>query len=146
MRQPARGRQQQEEGRRRYVPQKQSSPLPMIAGIGGGVFVLIIIIAVAMSSGDDPPPPPPPPPVAAPPANAGGRTVSDTGSILFICANSPSHEDKEVIIRTCACGTRSQFYAEGGHFYCFKCKNAFPSDKLKCDTCGTPARRSRIKH
>ena len=117
--------------------------MPLIAGIGGGLFFLIVIIAVAMSGGD-PPPPPPPPPAAAPPPNVGGRTVADTGSILFICANS-SHPDKEVVLKRCDCGTRSQFYAEGGHFYCFKCKNAFPSAKLVCDTCGKPARRSRIK-
>ena len=146
MKRPTRGREQQE-GRRRFVPKKESSPLPMIAGIGGGVFVLIIIIAVAFS-GDGPPPPPPPPPAAAPAPNVGGRTVSDTGSILFICANSPDHEDKEVVIKQCACGTRSKFYVDeaSNRFYCFTCKNAFPSEQLKCDSCGKPpSRGSRIK-
>ena len=145
MRQSTRGgRQQPGGGRRGYVPPKQSNPVPIIAGIGGGVLVLIIIIAVATSGGEPPPPEPPPQVEAAPAVNVGGRTVADTGVIVFICANS-SHPDQEVEIRHCGCGARGRFFAEGGSFYCFKCKKPFPSANVKCDQCGKQARRSRIK-
>ena len=77
------------------------------------------------------------------------RTVDDTGYILFICANSDKHEDREEILKVCpACRKESTFFWETkqGCFICFQCGSAYENALVKCSTCGKVPRRVRTKH
>jgi len=83
--------------------------------------------------------------VARPP----DRREEDTGWILFICANSPKHEDREEILKTCtACGKESTFWwdAEKRAFVCFACGGLFDNAKVSCTICGRVPTRVRTKH
>jgi hypothetical protein len=77
------------------------------------------------------------------------RTADDTGYILFICANSPKHEDREELIKTCAaCSKESTFFWDGEKkcFICFGCGVAVENGRIKCSGCGTAPKRVRTKH
>ncbi len=77
------------------------------------------------------------------------RSVDDTGFILFICANSDKHEDKEVIIKTCpACTKESTFFWESEKkcFVCFQCGADVDNAVVKCTDCGKVPKRVRTKH
>lgn len=129
---------------------RPSNPLPWIAGIGGGALFLLIIVAAASSGGGEKAPPrqkkvePPPPP----PAET-ARAVEDTGPIMFICANSSKHIDKEYLISTCpSCPTRARFYWDDTikGFRCLSCRQPYPNDLVKCPDCGKVPQKVRIKH
>jgi hypothetical protein len=77
------------------------------------------------------------------------RTVDDTGYILFICANSDKHEDREEILRQClACKKEDTFFwdTEKKTFIAFQCGAAYDNALVKCTICGKPPRRVRTKH
>ncbi len=77
------------------------------------------------------------------------RTVEDTGWILFICANSDKHEDREEIVKTCpSCKKESTFFWEAAKscFVCFQCGEAVDNALIKCSGCGKAPRRVRTKH
>jgi len=126
------------------------SPFPLIAGIGGGMLLLLIIVAAASSGGGEKPPPrpkkaaPPPPPPAE-----NSRSVEDTGPIMFICANSPKHVDKEYLISECPfCPARARFFWDDAvkGFRCLSCRQPYPNDRVKCPDCGKVPQKVRIKH
>ena len=83
------------------------------------------------------------------PAERNGIRADDTGAIMFICANTPKHEDKEVYIDVCTkCYQQSTFFwnAPNKGFVCFKCSYLFDREKIVCDECGEEPRRTvRIK-
>jgi hypothetical protein len=77
------------------------------------------------------------------------RTIDDTGWILFICANSDRHEDREVILKTCpACSKESTFFwdTKPSCFICFQCGAAYDNALVKCPDCAKVPRRVRTKH
>jgi hypothetical protein len=77
------------------------------------------------------------------------RTIDDTGYILFICANSSTHEDKEVLLKTCAaCAKESTFFWDDAKkgFVCFQCGGDVDNARIKCPDCGAVPRRVRTKH
>jgi len=83
------------------------------------------------------------------PAERDGIRVEDTGAILFICANSDRHEDREVLIPKCPeCGELNYFYWDmtGEGFRCFACTKPFPNESVKCEICGKPPRKVRTKN
>lgn len=130
--------------RRLPPPPKKSSPVPIIAGCVGGVVLLIIIIAVA--SGGRQAAPPRRVESAPPPAEA-ARKTEDTGPIMFICANSPKHEDKEVVFTQCPnCPAAGRFYWDHDRYRCLKCSQAFDNKAVKCPECGKVPAKARIKH
>lgn len=76
------------------------------------------------------------------------RTVEDTGWILFICANSPKHEDREELLKTCpACKKDSTFFWDPNRksFVCFQCGTYYDNAKVVCSICGAVPRRVRTK-
>jgi hypothetical protein len=81
------------------------------------------------------------------PAERDGIRADDTGAIMFICANSTKHEDKEVFVHACACGEKDYFHWDGatGGFVCFACTKAFPNEKVVCPDCGSQPRRVRTR-
>src|SRR5687767_4650334 len=97
---------------RHAVRPSAKSPLPMI--LGGGVAILIVVVAVAMSGGKKPAPKKAV--EAAPEAVEKDRSVQDTGYIMFVCANSGKHEDKEIVLPgVCpACAKASSYYWDAG--------------------------------
>ena len=122
--------------------------MAIVGAVCGGVFLLIVLIAVVASSGGD---------------SSGGAVVDDgpldrkvpearhaleLGAVMFICANAPNHEDKEVVINACpGCGAGSNFYREGNTYICRKCGVSVSQSNLKCPTCGRkPTRPPRLKH
>ncbi len=82
------------------------------------------------------------------PDHRDGVAASDTGAIMFVCANSDKHEDEEVFIETCpSCSERNYFYwdyADGG-FRCFACTKAVDGEGVKCPKCGKVPPRVRTK-
>jgi len=77
------------------------------------------------------------------------RTLDDTGYILFICANSPKHEDREEIIKTCpSCGKVHTFWwnKDASCFVGFACGRPVDNAKVTCSICGAAPRKVRIKH
>lgn len=77
------------------------------------------------------------------------RTIDDTGWILFICANSDRHEDREEILKTCpSCRKESTFFWEtaASSFVCFQCGGRYDNALVKCSGCGKVPRRVRTKH
>ena len=82
------------------------------------------------------------------PAERDGMSASDTGAILWVCANSPKHEDKEVSISICpSCSQMNYFYWDRGQegFRCYACQKAVDNAVVKCPECGQPPRRVRTK-
>ena len=137
---------------RRMIPApKKSNTTVIVACAAGGFLLLIIIIAVAVSGGGDRQQEQveQDTPRVTEKKSSGGMTVSDLGVIMFVCSNSPNHEDKEKIIYSCpSCGARNKFFASSSGFACFNCKAAFPESGMKCDECGRtpPVRRRHLKH
>ncbi|HEX7901135.1 MAG TPA: hypothetical protein VF950_25480 [Planctomycetota bacterium] len=130
---------------RRPAPAAKS-PLPLI--LGGGVAVLVVVIAVAASGGKKPPPPKAV--EAAPEAVAKDRSVQDTGYIMFVCANSGKHADKEIVLPgLCpACAKASSYYWDAGlsNYRCFACAKEYPQAKIACPECGKVPVKTRLKH
>ncbi|MBI4563290.1 MAG: hypothetical protein HY716_01180 [Planctomycetes bacterium] len=129
------------------VPPQRKNPTPwIVGGVGGGVLLVVVIVAAASSGAEEvkpapkvEAPAPPPPPVE--------RSVEETGHILFICANAPNHEDKEVIFSSCpSCRKSGRFFMDAGSYRCADCGHAFPNSDLRCPECGRPPRRTKIKH
>jgi hypothetical protein len=125
---------------------------------GGGVLLLVIVIAVAASSGSSgrareaarpaprkAAPEPPPPPVEKPrPTNY----VKNTGSIVFVCAGTEKHPDREVVLASCPkCPSRNAFaWDEAAAGYrCSSCKAVYENSAIKCDRCERPPRVTHLK-
>lgn len=86
---------------------------------------------------------------ATPPQERNGISIQDTGSILFVCANSPQHEDREVLIRTCSkCSEKDYFFFDRAaeQFRCYACETLTPNESIKCELCGKQPRRIRTKN
>jgi hypothetical protein len=77
-----------------------------------------------------------------------GQRWQDTGALVFICANSGKHEDKEVEINICSKCEKKNFFCQArGSIYCWNCEVEFPLSTLKCPECSaSPRRPPRIKH
>jgi hypothetical protein len=83
------------------------------------------------------------------PAERDGIRVEDTGAIMFICANSDKHEDREVLIGKCPeCSELNYFYWDrtSDGFRCYACTKPFPNEFVKCELCGKPPRKVRTKN
>jgi hypothetical protein len=134
---------------KRVLPPKKDNALLIAGGVGGGALVLLIIIVAASSSRREPTTKPAPPVVRAPVERApeGDRSVSDTGSIMFVCPGTGKHEEKEVFIRQCPnCPASSRFFFQEGHYTCQACSKPFDNAKVVCPECGHVPRVHRIKH
>lgn len=133
---------------------KAKSQMALIGGIGGGGLFLLIIIIAAASSGSSRPdrrvekraaaaPPPVEAPVAKPkPTNY----VRNTGAIMFVCAGTEAHPEKEVLIPACAkCSAKNSFEvdSEASGYRCTKCKVV--ATDLKCADCGRTPRVTKLK-
>jgi hypothetical protein len=82
-------------------------------------------------------------------AYVSSRTLDDTGWIMFVCANSAQHEDREEIIKHCpACGKDNTFFWDKNQrcFISFQCGAVFDNSLIKCSTCGKVPTRVRTKH
>lgn len=82
-------------------------------------------------------------------AYVSSRTVDDTGYIMFVCANSGKHEDREEIIRMCpSCGKVNTFFWDKDQrcFISFQCGAVFDNSLIKCSLCGKVPTRVRTKH
>jgi len=82
------------------------------------------------------------------PAERDGMAASDTGAIMWICANSDKHEDKEVFISMCpSCSQVNYFYRDHDEeaFRCYACLKLYDNALLKCPDCGHPPRTVRTK-
>lgn len=130
----------------RHAVRPAKSPLPMI--LGGGVAILIVVVAVAMSGGKKPAPKKAV--EAAPEAVEKDRSIQDTGYIMFVCANSGKHEDKEIVLPgVCpACAKASSYYWDAGlsNYRCFACAKEYPRAKIACPECGKVPGKTRLKH
>ena len=137
--------------RTRRLPSKPSNPLPLILGVGGGALLLVIVLAVALS-GDGPPRRPrrTAAPAPAPAVDRKDRDVRDTGFIMFVCSNSPSHEDEEIVLpSTCPkCAKRSTYFWDAGAsgYVCFSCYKPYDRALIKCPKCGRAPQKTRLKH
>ena len=82
------------------------------------------------------------------PAERNGIRADDTGAIMFICADTPKHADKEVFINACPCGAKKYFHWDPEHqgFRCFACNKPFPNEKVQCPDCGRTPKRVRTRH
>jgi hypothetical protein len=83
------------------------------------------------------------------PAERDGIPADQTGAIMFVCAGSEKHEDKEVFISKCpSCGELNYFYwnSNNSEFVCYACTQAIDSAVVKCPECGRPPRLVRIRH
>ncbi len=139
---------------------RAKSQLALYAGVGGGAVVLILIIAIAASSSSKRVPvsdapvarparrtvePPPPPPRDSPRQY---NYVRNVGSIVFVCAGTDRHPDKEVVLSACPkCPARNAFaWEEGASAYrCSSCKADYENAAIKCDQCGRPPRVTHLK-
>jgi len=77
------------------------------------------------------------------------RTVDDTGYILFICANSDKHEDREEILKTCpTCKKEETFFWDTDRkcFVGFQCGTVYDNALVKCTICGKAPTKVRTKH
>lgn len=137
--------------RTRRLPVKASNPLPLILGIGGGVFLLLIVLAVVFSGGGGSAPKKKRSAAApAPAVEKKDRDVRDTGFIMFVCANVPSHEDEEIVLpSTCPkCSKRSTYFWDAGAsgYVCFTCYKPYDNALIKCPKCGRAPQKTRLKH
>lgn len=77
------------------------------------------------------------------------RTLDDTGYILFVCANSSKHEDREEIIKQCpSCSKVHTFWwnKDDACFVGYACSQPIDNAKIKCSICGAAPKKVRIKH
>jgi DNA-directed RNA polymerase subunit RPC12/RpoP len=75
------------------------------------------------------------------PVRVGPIPADQTGAIMFVCAGSDKHEDKEVLINKCpSCSEQNYFYWESANsqFVCFACTKAVDNAVVKCPDCGRP--------
>ena len=82
------------------------------------------------------------------PEERDGIRLEDTGSILWVCAGSEKHEDKEVTITKCpSCREQNYFYFDHTRegFRCYACLSEIDDALLRCPECGRPPRRVRQK-
>jgi len=132
--------------RRGFAPSPKS-PLPLILGIFGALG-LVVVIAVAASGGSKPPPKKAV--EAAPTEVEKDRSVQDTGYIMFVCANSPKHADKEIVLPSVcpACAKASTYLWDPGigSYRCFGCGKEYPRPKIACPECGKVPVKTRLKH
>jgi len=87
-------------------------------------------------------------PGASLPSERDGVHADDTGPILFICANSDKHEDKEVFFMRCLpCGQENYFYWDHARYEyrCFACAKAVDPETVRCPDCGRPPRVWRTR-
>ncbi len=83
------------------------------------------------------------------PRERNGIHIDDTGPIMFICANTPKHVDKEVFIETClSCKNKRYFHWDDTlkGFRCYACEKPFPNDRVKCPECNRAPKRVRTRH
>ncbi len=125
-----------------------------------GLFGFALLAAGCATSGDEPTVVPRPKQRLAkmsilpglgneiPPERDGVR-AEDTGPILWICANSDRHEDKEVLISRCPdCSQANYFYRDPDEaaFRCYACLKLMDNEKIRCPECGKPPRTIRTKN
>ena len=82
------------------------------------------------------------------PAERDGIPADQTGAIMFVCAGSEKHEDKEVLITKCpSCSEQNYFYwdSAGSHFTCFACTKALDNAAVKCPDCGKQPHKVRTR-
>ena len=82
------------------------------------------------------------------PSERNGIPVDATGAIMFVCAGSEKHEDKEVFISKCpSCSEVNYFYwnSHNSEFVCYACTKAIDSSVVKCPECGRPPRIVRTR-
>ena len=82
------------------------------------------------------------------PAERDGIPADQTGAIMFVCAGSDKHEDKEVFISKCpSCSEVNYFYwnSHNSEFVCYACTKAIDSSVVKCPECGRPPRIVRTR-
>ena len=82
------------------------------------------------------------------PSERNGVPVDATGAIMFVCANSEKHEDKEVLISKCpACSENNYFYwdADNSGFLCYACTKAVDNSYVKCPDCGKQPLKVRTR-
>jgi len=118
-------------------------------------FVLPLVLAACASSGESPEIVKKPHvaragilPGSSIPAERDGMSASDTGAIMFVCANSDKHEDKEVFVSLCpSCSQMNYFYWDGAEsaFRCFACTKLVDNSVIRCPDCGQPPRKVRTK-
>jgi len=145
-------RQQPERRPRRPEPAPipKGNPTPVYIGVGVGAVALVLILFFAFGSSEEPKERRSTKPKAAPPVEAPNYTrpqKPDTGSILFVCANSGKHEDEEVILGACPCGAQRKFYVdkEGGGYRCLSCAKIFDNAQVKCPKCGRVAAKTHLR-
>ncbi len=142
-------------------PKKNNTPIIVGAAIGG-VVLLLIIVAAASGGGKssnyrhrsaendykEPEIPKYEPEKPKEVLKFDGQAFRDTGALLFICANTSSHEDKEVEINFCPqCQKKNFFCGYRGKIVCWNCEADFPVSNLICPDCKRPPQKSwRIKH
>jgi hypothetical protein len=88
-------------------------------------------------------------PSAKLPAERDGVRLEDTGAVMFVCANSEKHEDKEVLISRCpACAEVNYFFRDFAEeaFRCYACTKLLENDTIRCPDCGRPPRMIRTKN
>lgn len=79
---------------------------------------------------------------------APSRTIHDTGWILFVCANSDKHEDREELLKKCpSCGKDDTYFwdRDKSCFLSFQCGAVFDNGRVKCTICGKVPKRVRTK-
>lgn len=86
-----------------------------------------------------------------------GQTIPDmrdgipkdsTGAIMWVCANSEKHEDKEVFLTVCpSCLEVNYFYRDAAEeaFRCYACTKLYDNALIKCPDCGQPPRTVRTR-
>jgi len=82
------------------------------------------------------------------PSERDGIPADQTGAIMFVCAGSDKHEDKEVFISKCpSCSELNYFYwnSHNSEFVCYACTKAIDSSLVKCPECGRPPRIVRTR-
>ena len=82
------------------------------------------------------------------PSERNGIPADATGAIMFVCANSEKHEDKEVLISKCpACSENNYFYwdSDASQFNCFACTKAVDNAVVKCPDCGKQPLKVRTR-
>jgi hypothetical protein len=82
------------------------------------------------------------------PSERDGIPADQTGAIMFVCAGSEKHEDKEVFISKCpSCSEVNYFYwnSHNSEFVCYACTKAIDSSLVKCPECGRPPRIVRTR-
>lgn len=134
-------------GARRARPPAKKNPLPLILGGVGGALLLIVAIAVA-ASGTTRRKPTPPPKEETPVETTEEISVQNTGPIMFVCSDAPTHEDQEVLVTKCSgCGQQSTFWQDNknGGFVCYGCRQRYDDALIKCPDCGKTPHRVRIK-